>query len=207
MALPRYMSHTEIFTDIYEREYWGQNLHPAYRGSSGSGSAEAYNEAYIAWVRDFFQTKNIESVVDVGCGDFRCGPATYNGLNISYVGLDVYEPMIAANSIEYPTKSFRVLDCYTNRSEIPAADLCILKDVLQHWSNEEVYNFLDEITASKKFKYILICNCSRQKRIKDTRTGHQRQLSADFFPLKKYNPTKVFTYDTKEVSLIEPSPT
>ena len=202
MALPRYTNHTEIFTDIYEREYWGQNLHPAYRGSSGAGSAEAYNETYIGWLRDFLQTNKIESVVDVGCGDFRCGPAIYKDLNTSYTGLDVYEPMIAANTIENPHMTFKTLDCYTNREEIPTADLCILKDVLQHWSNEEVYNFLDDITTSKKFKYILICNCSRQKRVKDTRTGHQRQLSADFLPLKKYNPVKVFTYDTKEVCLI-----
>jgi len=78
-----------------------------------------------------------------------------------------------------------------------------LKDVIQHWSLENIYNFLDYLVESKKCKYILICNCCRQKQDDtDIINGSFRNLSCDYFPLKKYNPKKLYNYHTKEVSVI-----
>lgn len=192
------MTHTQVFTDIYKREYWGSNSHPLYRGSSGSGSSIDYNGPYISWLRDFLITNQIRSVVDVGCGDFRCGPAIYDGLDINYVGYDVYADLITANQREFDYR-FEQRDCFVDREL--SGDLCILKDVLQHWSTDEIYDFLDSIVG--RFRYILICNCSKQKRNNKTiRTGLHRQLSADFLPLKRYSAKKLFLYDTKEVSVI-----
>jgi len=85
-----------------------------------------------------------------------------------------------------------------------AGDICILKDVIQHWSLNEIYLFLDYLTESKKFKYILLVNCCNQK--KDNPycwTGNFRHLSCNFFPLKKYNAIKIDNYNTKEVSIIK----
>jgi len=79
-----------------------------------------------------------------------------------------------------------------------------LKDVIQHWSLDYIYNFLDYLVEYKKFKYILICNCCNQTQDNaDIHIGGWRQLSCDYFPLKKYNPIKLFNYHSKEVSIIE----
>jgi len=196
-------THTAIFTSIYDREYWGSNGDPAYRGSSGTGSSPEFNEEYVVWLREFLQSHRIRSVVDIGSGDFRCGPAIYGGLDIDYRGFDVVADVVAATRWKHPSMSFETLDCFAERSRLPPADLCILKDVLQHWSTDEIYEFLDDIVASKRYSYILICNCSKQKKNnKDIRTGFQRQLSASLYPLKRYGATPVFTYKTKEVSQI-----
>jgi len=74
---------------------------------------------------------------------------------------------------------------------------------LQHWSIDKIYIFLDYIIESKKFKNILIINCCNQQD-DDTNilTGQFRCLSCNHFPLKKYNPIKIFTYGSKEVLLI-----
>lgn len=197
------LKHTQIFTGIYEREYWGSN-NQTYKGSSGSGSSVEFNREYIPWLRNFIQEHRIQSVVDIGCGDFRCGPAIYDGLDVTYTGFDVYEPMIQSlQQYSTPTRQFRVQDCFANRA-LPQADMCILKDVLQHWTTAEIYDFMDFLTT--QYKTILICNCSRQKKNnKDIKTGKHRQLSSAFLPLKHYGARPVFTYETKEVSICQQS--
>ena len=103
-----------------------------------------------------------------------------------------------------PKYSFTHLDFCNNKESIINGELCILKDVIQHWSLDNIYNFLDYLVANKKFKYILICNCCYQ--IKDNtniQNGDWRQLSCNYLPLKKYNAKKIYNYHTKEVSIIE----
>ncbi len=79
-----------------------------------------------------------------------------------------------------------------------------MKDVLQHWSLDNIYTFLDYLIEYKKFKYILICNCCDQKQDNtDIQNGKWRALSCDYLPLKKYNPVKLYNYYSKEVSVIE----
>lgn len=192
-----------VFSGIYERSFWGSNMNPAYRGSSGSGSDPDYNRPYINWLRGFIKENQLKTIVDLGCGDFRSGPLIYEGLPISYTGLDVYRPLIESLQIEYPAFQFRHLDFFEDRANIPGGDLCILKDVLQHWSNQDIQIFLDSLIRSQKFRWILVCNCAQQKRVKNIKTGYHRQLSAAFRPLCLFNPTVVFWYATKEVSLID----
>jgi hypothetical protein len=126
-------------------------------------------------------------------------------LNIIYTGYDVYEKLIKYNSKTHfaPKYTFHNLDFCNNKEKIIGGDMCVLKDVIQHWSLDNIYSFLDYIIEKKLFKYILICNCDHQ-RIDNTNivNGDFRPLSCDFFPLKKYNPKKIFRYHTKEVCII-----
>ncbi len=79
-----------------------------------------------------------------------------------------------------------------------------LKDVIQHWSLDNIYTFLDYLVNHKKFKYILICNCCNQKCDNtDIKNGDFRPLSCDYLPLKKYNPIKLYNYHSKEISVIK----
>ena len=144
--------------------------------------------------------------MDLGCGDFRCGEAIYGDLDILYNGYDAYSRLIELHQNTYTKYNFKHLDFLNAKTEIQSADLCILKDVLQHWSLEEIYTFLDYLIEAKLFRYILIINCSDQTSdyIDDckTSTGGWNQLSANFLPLRKYNPIILNKYDTKEISLI-----
>jgi hypothetical protein len=196
-----------IFTDIYEKNEWGTNHSSEYSGSSGGGSDIGVNiHTYVPFLKRFIENTNIKTVADLGCGDFRCGEAIYGNLDVMYVGYDAYDRVIQHHSNHYfpPKYTFRHLDFCNYKEDIAPADLCILKDVLQHWSLSNIYAFLDYIVETKKFKYILICNCCRQTEDDtDILDGKWRPLSADFFPLKKYGAAKMYTYATKEVSLVE----
>ena len=113
-------------------------------------------------------------------------------------------------------KSIRLIGCIlaifseqNKKEEIMPADLCIIKDVLQHWLIEEITTFIDYIINKKIFKHILISNCSYQteddNRFNNVRIDNQHMfgpLSAKFFPLSKYNPKILYTYSSKEISLI-----
>ena len=91
-----------------------------------------------------------------------------------------------------------------NVDEIKSADLCVIKDVLQHWPLSSIYTFLDAIYNSKKFKYIVVTNCSYQNKDNtDIPMGEFRPLSKNYLPLKKYKPLSLLTYESKEVVLLE----
>lgn len=197
----------EAFTNIYENKIWGNNLNLHYSGSSGGGSDVEYNiNSYVPFLKKVITDNNIKTVVDLGCGDFKCGKLIYDDLDIIYNGYDTYKKIVDYNTSQYPQPkySFTHLDFCNNKESIVEGDLCILKDVIQHWPLDNIYTFLDYLVESKKFKYILICNCCNQNRDNtDIQTGDCRGLSCQYFPLKKYNAMKLFNYNTKEVSIIK----
>jgi len=188
-----------LFTNIYESKAWGGSISTEFEGSSGSGSEVDVNKTtYIPFLKTFIRENRITSVVDLGCGDFRCGPHIYDDLDVSYVGYDTYEKVITCHKktfFDSKKYTFHHHDFSSHPEAIVGADLCILKDVLQHWEHfEDIYRVLDYITTSKKFKYILIVNCSYQDvgTYKDNKMygdGVFRPLSAKFLPLQKYAPT------------------
>jgi hypothetical protein len=194
-----------FFTNVYETKLWGDNNNSEYNGSSGGGSDLDFNkDTYVPFLKKFIVDNSIKTIVDLGCGDFRCGTLIYDDLDIKYTGYDTYKKIIDYNLKQYslPKYFFEYCDIFNNKENIINADLCILKDVMQHWRINEIYTLLDYLVENKIFKYILICNCCSQ--LKDDPENNDRftPLSINFFPLKKYNPIKLYNYYTKEVSLI-----
>ena len=203
MNITYIMNYIETFTSIYEKGSWGDDKHPVYKGSSGSGSEIDYNTDYIRCIRQFIKEKNIKTVVDLGCGTGKYYNIIYADLDIKYTGYDAYEKVILHNqSVFNPSKyTFIHKDFNNNKESIESADLYIIKDVLQHCKLKDIYTFLDYITGQKKFKYIIITNCCHTASDNtDIKVGECRALSASFFPLKKYKPVKLLNYHTKEIS-------
>lgn len=197
----------DTFTHIYENSGWGDNGHSEYKGSSGWGSDVQHNkDTYVAFLKRVITDNNLKNIVDLGFGDFRCGRIIYDDLDVMYTGYDTYKGVVDYNKTQYPHPkfSFMHLDFCNQKEEIVSGDLCILKDVLQHWPTKDIYGLLDYLVENKKFKYILICNCCNQTQDNgDTELGGCRELSCDYLPLKKYNPIKLYRYNTKEVSVIQ----
>jgi len=194
-----------VFTNIYENKVWGDNNNPEYNGSSGGGSDLDYNkDTYVPFLKKFIVDNNIKNIVDLGCGDFKCGKLIYDDLDIKYTGYDAYKKMIDFNLKQHslPKYFFEHLNFFDNKEIIINGDLCILKDVLQHWKMDEIYAFLDYLIENKFFKYILICNCCNQTKDNPDNEARSTPLSINFFPLKKYNPSKLYNFHTKEVSVI-----
>lgn len=162
-------------------------------------------DTYIPFLKNFIITNSITNIVDLGCGNFICGKLIYDDLDIKYTGYDIYKKIIDyLNQYTSSKYYFKHLDFYNNKESILKGDLCILKDVLQHWTTDEIYIFLDYLVYNKIFKYILICNCCNQTSDNNNIiNGDWRPLSYEYLPLKKYNPIKLYNYNSKEISVIK----
>ncbi len=196
----------KVFTDIYEKCVWGDNQSGDYSGSSGPGSDAVFNGGiYVPFLKHFIAKNHVSSVVDLGCGDFRCGPFIYGDLDVTYTGYDTYKKIIIHNVNNHPPPKYHFvhLDFFNCWDDITGGDLCILKDVLQHWNLGDIYNFLDFLCYSQRFKFILLCNCGNQTQDNtDVESGGFRPLSSKYLPLRRYNPKELLIYNEKEVSLI-----
>lgn len=209
-------SSINLFTKIYENKRWGDNISTEFNGNSGGGSNinKINLNQYIPFIKKFIDNKKVESIVDIGCGDFRCGELIHKDKNYLYKGYDVYKKMIDAHNEKFKDNknlNFIFADIINNPEELEKGDLCIIKDVLQHLSCEMIYKFMDYITSNKIFKYILIINTCNQNINNQELLGENalnpfRSLSGNFLPLKKYNAQILYNYgekdDPKEISLI-----
>lgn len=139
-------THQKVFTRIYDEQSW--------TGGSGSGSHPDNTTTYRQFLQNFFKRYNIRSVVDFGCGDWQ-STQLIDWSGISYHGIDVVEAVISENSRQHGSETIRFSCADLLEEPLPAADLLIIKDVLQHWSNEQVHTLLPRLAV---FRCALITN-------------------------------------------------
>lgn len=142
----------KAFTAVYEQALWGCNEEGV--GFSGTGSAVQYAAPYMSFLQNFLKTNNIRSVVDIGCGDWTFS-RFINWGDISYTGIDIVKSVIDRNKERFSSPNITFIHGDGTYEDLPAADLLICKDVLQHLSNESVAEFLKH---TGKFKHCLITN-------------------------------------------------
>lgn len=130
----------EVFTQIYQRNYWKGS-----ESRSGQGSSLEATEAIRRMLPSAIEAYSIKSVLDIPCGDFAWWPEMrLKGL--SYIGADIVPEIVSANQERYPDMDFRVLDLAN--SELPKADLVFCRDCLGHLSNRNVWLALKNIKRS-----------------------------------------------------------
>ena len=142
----------QIFSEIYERGLWGFNSYG--EGWSGGGSSFETTETYRNFLQLFLELFKIESVVDLGCGDWEFSKHVNWG-NIHYMGFDVVETVIQKNQQKYKKKNINFICADALNYDFPSADLLLCKDVLQHLTNRDILLISSQF---KKYKYCLITN-------------------------------------------------
>jgi SAM-dependent methyltransferase len=151
-----------VFEEIYAQNAWGGEKGSFYSGAGSNGSVA---EDYAALIKRFIAEREIKSVLDIGCGDFRVG-AAFVSPDVQYVGSDIVGLLIERNQREFgcATIAFTCLDAVND--ELPDAELCLIRQVLQHLTNAEIERIL---LKTKKFKYLIV-------------TEHHPAPSLDFEP-------------------------
>jgi SAM-dependent methyltransferase len=143
------LSVEETFEMIYKKNLWGGKSGEFY---SGRGSDVEIADPYCNYVRRFIQENRIKSIVDLGCGDFRVGRRlAVQGTR--YLGIDVVSSLIERNTREFGGEgiSFQVLNAIDQVP--PVGDLCLIRQVLQHLSNEQISAV---IRNCRSFRYLLV---------------------------------------------------
>jgi SAM-dependent methyltransferase len=132
----------EIFSEIYQLNRWGGEQGDF---NSGSGSSAEHAGAYARAVRQFIADHGVRHVVDLGCGDFRVGAQLLEGSEVRYSGIDVVPALIESNRVRYGSErvQFACLDII--QDPLPPGELCLIRQVLQHLSNEQIRGVLSNV--------------------------------------------------------------
>lgn len=142
----------EVFTDIYLMNKWGGS-----QGEFCSGSGSATEKVVSAYVSMVFEMASRErfaglAFVDLGCGDFNVGKQLLS-LCSSYIGVDVVRPLIQRNQELYGSGHTQFVHIDIVKDELPNGDVCFIRQVLQHLSNQQIAAVLQKLT---KYKWVLI---------------------------------------------------
>ena len=140
----------EVFTQIYTKGLWGKNVKGKYY--SGPGSDNEVTSPYITAVRAFIEKNKAQSVLDLGCGDFRVGAQLVNP-NVYYTGIDVVKSLIDFNNQHYSNQTTRFIHANILKDTLPPADICIIRQVLQHLSNEQIQIIL---RRTRQYRFLVI---------------------------------------------------
>lgn len=161
----------DVFDAIYANGAWGRNAEG--RGTSGFGSTLAFTRDYRAYLESFIKTNKIRSVVDAGCGDWEFSSAV-DWNHARYLGVDISSRAIATAKERYAGKTvrFKVGDV---TDSLPAADLLICKDVLQHLPNALVQRFIKNNLKKGKYKWAIITNDRGSTNV-DIKAGEHRPI-------------------------------
>ncbi|WP_266030444.1 class I SAM-dependent methyltransferase [Brucella intermedia] len=137
----------EKFEQIYETDAW--------HGGSGPGSFPVHTKGYVRFLEQFLRNERIQSVVDLGCGDWQFSRfIDWNGAR--YDGFDLVRSVVDRNNNAFGTAKINFHVAQDDPVSLPSADLLIAKDVLQHWSDRAILDFLPHL---QKYKFALITNC------------------------------------------------
>jgi SAM-dependent methyltransferase len=164
----------QAFERIYDRGIWAKD--PAGKGTSGAGSTLESTRYYRAYLQEFLAANQIRSVVDAGCGDWEFSQHM-DWKGIDYLGLDIVPAVIEANRKRFGSAGVRFAVADIVRDELPAADLLIIKDVLQHLSHGDTVAVLRNLP---RYRHVLIVNDVNQNTLTaepaDTVSGGYRLL-------------------------------
>ena len=132
------------FTYVYRGNVWQSPESASGPGSDvSSGSVRQARIALAQVVRDH----DIRSIADVPCGDFNWMPRFLEERpEVGYVGYVIVAPLIAANRMAYPERTFRVLDI--TRKVPKRADLLFSKDLVNHLLERDVWRAVANMVRS-----------------------------------------------------------
>ena len=135
------------FEQIYATSEWGSG--------SGEGSSQAHTRGYVRFLRRFLRVEGVRSVVDLGCGDWQFS-RLIDWTGIQYDGFDIVPGLVEHNDRMFSAPNVRFHHFTTHWPDLPKADLLIVKDVLQHWSNGTIQDFLPTLAH---YPSSLVTNC------------------------------------------------
>jgi len=144
----------EIFTKIYNEKKWDLNKNNSDKFYSGLGSHEKkIVDPYVKVVNEFIVKNNILSLVDAGCGDFNIGKQLVKFVK-KYYAIDICNDLIKYNKNNFNFNNLEFFKKDISVDQMPCSDLILVRQVLQHLSNEMIKNFLNNI--KNKYNFLIL---------------------------------------------------
>lgn len=145
------LSRENTFNVIYKKNLWNIGKKSKYYSGIGSRDTRIINP-YIKKINSIINGKNYK-ILDLGTGDFNVSKKIYKNAKMFYA-VDIVKPLIERNKKSYIARNLKFLHLDICKDKLPNADVYILRQVLQHLSNNEIKLILKKL--NKKGKMIII---------------------------------------------------
>ncbi len=171
----------DVFEDIYYNKKWIGQSH------SGPGSDLNQTSLVRPGLQQVIANYNIESLLDVPCGDwFWMQHLDLSG--VKYTGGDIVEKIVQNNQKYASDKvSFLFLDLL--KSQLPVHDLVLCRDCLVHFSYPDIQKALDNLLESG-CNYLLTTTFPGRKNY-DITTGNWRPIDLQGSPFELPSPLMI----------------
>lgn len=141
----------DAMEQVYEMKLWGDNNSDFY---SGVGSHHPkYVHPYIDVITSFLGSFKTPLVVcDLGCGDFNVGKELVKHTK-KYIAVDIVADLIKRNKESFKEENLEFYCLDIASDNLPSGDCAIVRQVLQHLSNDEVQSIINKLND---FKYVIL---------------------------------------------------
>ena len=141
----------EAMEQVYTLNLWGGNKGEFYSGDGSHNSSIV--APYIKVVSEFLTSFEVPlKLVDLGCGDFNIGNQLLK-FSGTLTAVDVVESLIDRNKKKFQANNLSFINLDISKEVLPKGDCAILRQVLQHLSNEEVQIIIDKLSI---YKYVIL---------------------------------------------------
>jgi len=174
----------ESFSAIYRNKAWRTDA--SNRSLSGPGSELARTETIRQQLPGLLEALGIRTLLDIGCGDWTWMKELM--LPCDYVGIDIVDTVIRANTQLYGSDRVRFLCLDAVEDPLPESDAVLCRDVLFHLSFEDIHRVLAKVCASRA--RLLLATCDMRTAINaDIISGDFRLLNLTRHPFMFPAPT------------------
>jgi len=146
----------ELFSSVYLNNIWNTDNQANDSFYSGIGSRDKYIiSQYQNKIKDFFKSLKYElKVLDLGCGDFYIH-SNLVGLTNDYIAIDIVPELIEYNKKKYSNLKVSFLNLDITKNNLPDANIVLIREVLQHLSNKNIINVLENIKKNN-YRHIIL---------------------------------------------------
>lgn len=165
----------DTFSYIYKKNHWSGK-----ESISGKGSDSKQTVTIIKEIPILLNKLNINTFLDIPCGDFNWAQHLNLG-DCNYIGGDIVDDLIANNTNRFAKDkvTFKVINLVEDI--IPEAELLMSRDCFVHLSYENIFKAVKNIKSSN-CTYFLATTFTKRTINFNTVNGHWRTLNLEIEP-------------------------
>jgi hypothetical protein len=132
--------------EIWEKAY-KNNIMTGMESTSGCGSSFDQTKEVARQLPILFKTYGITTILDIPCGDIHWMYGV-NLRDVYYLGADIVKDQIQSNIEKYEHNGMHFFCLDITKDDLPKVDLVLCRDLLVHFSFEDVFAAFRNIVRS-----------------------------------------------------------
>ena len=187
----RTLSVKETFRQIHRSNHWSGN-----QSVSGIGSDPEQTRTIQEALPKVFEQYDIKSMLDLPCGDFNWMQNVTPHLE-HYTGTDIVPELVKKNQQRFADSRHTFLELDILSDAPPTADLLFCRDLLVHFSFEDITKALENINKSD-IPYLMTTTFTQCRENQDITTGDWRIINLQQPPFSLPDPLELINEQCTE---------